>query len=322
MLQRITGPVPEWARRDHPFLAYQLRQARNISRRARYLRALGVVLALGVLGVGGFALATDFFQNPAGQHLTEQAVTIVFWPLLIIQLSMRVTALALTTGTVGDEQRRQTWDNLRATSHGTELTFRVRWVSVFYRLRSVLILVISLRALLILGVLLDLTAFQGRYLDLLIGGITPSLPVPIAALMLSLLLTASLLLPLTAVGMDAAVGLLVSTVFQQRIYSALVQFLLIIARVAVAGVLTWLAIRFLGGRLSVGDVLAWLTMGGFAAMGDWGLRFLHLGSFGDVWAVVPYGIFIGPALLVYSLAQAILTDWLLDLAVRTAERRG
>ncbi|MBZ0302623.1 MAG: hypothetical protein K8J31_22960, partial [Anaerolineae bacterium] len=203
-----------------------------------------------------------------------------------------------------------------------ELTMRTRWSAVFYRVRGLLGVILFIRALLIVGILIDLTAFQGRYLDLLINGIVPDVPLPVAALLLAFMMTASLLLPLTAVGFDAAIGLLISALFQQRTYAILAQILYFLFRVVWIGAMLLVATQFVNGDLPVSDPGAWLIMGSFAGLGDWGLAFLNLGFFGEIWATIPYGIFLGLALLAFSLLQAALTDGIVALAIRQAERRG
>ncbi len=323
MIQRFTGQLPLWARTDHPVLRYELaRAAGRLPRRTQYFRSLRIVL-IGFLLLGiGYLIATGFLRQPPGQNLTESALNIAFWPMLIVQLLMSAVTLALTGGTVSEEIRRQTWDNLRATAGGAELTVRTRWAAVFYRIRGLLAVVLIVRVLLIVGILIDLTAFQGRYLDLLINGIVPDVPLPVAALLLAFMMTASLLLPLTAVGFDAAMGLLIASVLQQRTYAVLAQIIYLIARAFVMGALVFATTQFVNGNLVETDLGAWALVGGFAAFGDWGLSFLNLGFFGEIWATIPFGIFLGLALLAFSLAQAALTDWLIGLAVRQAERRG
>ena len=60
----------------------------------------------------------------------------------------------------------------------------------------------------------------------------------------------------------------------------------------------------------------------FAAAGDWAFSFLHLGFYAsEVWTNVPYGIMIGPALLLFLFMQTAATDVLMSLAIRRAERR-
>ncbi len=324
MIQRFTAQLPTWARSDHPVLRHELnRLPQRLTRRTRYLRGFGVVILALVLILGGYLAATGLLQHAPGQNLTESAIAIVFWPTLVIQVLMRITALTMTTNTVTDEVRRQTWDNLRATESGAALALRARWASVFYRLRPVLTIVVLVRIVLIAGILYDLTAFQGRYLDLLVNGPEPASPPAVAALLLAFLMTASLLLPVTGLGFDAAVGLLFSTLIQQRTYSGLLQILLIIIRIGIIVLLTIGATQFINGELpETQGWTAWLLIAGFAALGDWGLAFLNLGFYGEIWATIPYGIFLGLALLIYAIIESGLTDWILALAIRQAERKG
>jgi hypothetical protein len=170
--------------------------------------------------------------------------------------------------------------------------------------------------------LYDLTAFQGRYIDLLVNNVTPEVSPIVGALLLAFLMTASLLLPFTGIGLHAAVGLLVSATVQQRVYSALTQIILIIIRLFVVIALLVAATQFIRGSLTASDSAAWLLMGGFSAFGDWGLSFLHLGFYGEIWATVPYAIFLGIGLLLFSMGQSAVTEWILGYAIRRAERIG
>jgi hypothetical protein len=282
-----------------------------------------VIVAL-VLILGGYLAATGLLQHPPGQNLTESAIAVVFWPTLAVQVLMRIGAITMTSNTVTEQIRRQTWDNLRATESGAALAIRARWASVFYRLRPILTIVILVRVVLIAGILYDLTAFQGRYLDLLINGVVPDTSPEIAALLLAFLMTATLLLPVTGLGFDAATGLLFSALVQQRTYSGLLQILLIVLRVVVLIALTIGATQLINGDLqaTAQDWASWLLIAGFAALGDWGLAFLHLGFYGEIWATIPYGIFLGLALLIFAIVESGLTDWILALAIRQAERKG
>lgn len=324
LIRRFGIQLPDWARPEHPILRYELARnsTRSLPKRTQYLRALGVVLVGLVLLMAGYLIATDLLRQPAGQNLTEEVLAIIFWPLLIVQVLLRVATIVLTGGVISEEKRRQSWDNLRATEVGAALAIRTRWASVFYRLRGLIGVVIVARIVLILGILIDLTAFQGRYLDLMINGVVPEIALPVAAVMVAFFMTASLLLPLTGVGLDAALGLLIATVFQQRTYSALAQIILVLVRVVIAAALTYGATEFMLGNVESSELGSWLLMGGYAGLGDWGLAYLNLGYYGEVWATVPYGIFIGFALLVFSMIQAALTDGILALAIRQAERKG
>ncbi|MBZ0292712.1 MAG: hypothetical protein K8L99_09150 [Anaerolineae bacterium] len=322
MLQRLRIQLPNWAQREHPILRYELNKSVRLTRRAQYVRALWIVLLTLALLVGGYLIATNLLTQSAGQNLTEALLAVVYWPLLAVQVAVQVVAVLMTANVVSEEKRRQTWDNLRATEGGAELVMRTRWAAVFYRLRLPLIVIAVVRALLILGILYDLTAFQGRYLDLLINGIVPDVALPVAAVLLAFFMTSSLLLPLTGVGFDSALGLLIASIFQHRTYAVLAQILLVGARVLLVGLLVFLATQFVNGDLETTDLAAWTLMGAFGAAGDWGLAFLNLGFYGEVWATIPFGIFMGLALLAFSMLQAMVTDWLLALAIRRAEGSG
>ena len=223
-------------------------------------------------------------------------------------------------GKVARETRRLNWGNFRATPDGAYLTMRARWAAVFYRLRGLLTIVIALRVVLLIGLLWDLTAFQGRYLDLLISGVTPELGMLAAILLLSLTMSAALLLPVTSTGLNAAFGLLISTAVRQGVYTTLVQVVYILFRIGLALALLWGASLFIRGGLPASDAGVWLLLFIAAALGDWGLALLSLGFAGEVWVVVPYGIFIGPALLVFALIEAAIADQLLNWAVGRAQK--
>jgi hypothetical protein len=322
MIQRLSAQLPLWARANHPVLRYELGRTQRATRRTRYARIAGYAALLIVLLWGGYAIATSFFQNTAGQNLTESLSAVVFWPTLLIQVLLQIAALTLTVNMVSEQKRRQTWDNVRATEDGAAVSLRARWALVFYRLRPLLAFVLLVRLLLIGGILVDLTAFQGRYIDLLINGVTPTVPPLVAALLLAFLMTASLLLPLTSVGLAAALGLLVSVNFQQRVYSVLTQVVLIVFLLLVTVALVVGATQFVRGELTLSDGSALALMGSFAAVGDWGLSYLHLGFYSEIWATVPYAIFLGIGLLIFAMAQSALAEWLLALAIRRAERNG
>lgn len=322
IIQRFTGQLPLWARTDHPILRYELARVERLNTRARLMRALWVVLLAIVLFGGGYLIATGFLQQPPGQNPTEIALNVLFWPMLTVQILVSVLSVALTGNTIAEEIRRQTWDNMRATEAGAELTVRTRWAAVFYRIRGLLAVVILIRLVLIGGILYDLTAFQGRYLDLLINGIVPDVALPVAALLLAFTMTACLLFPLTAVGFDAVVGMLIATSLQQRTYAVLAQILYVVFRLALLIALAFAVTQSVNGALVTTDFGAWALSLGFAGFGDWGLTFLNLGFYGERWATVPFGIFLGLALLLLSLGLAAFTDWLMVIAIRQAERRG
>jgi hypothetical protein len=293
--------------------------------RSRYLRALlMVVIGVTFLG-GGYLVGSDFLEtDPFELPLSQMLITILFWPTFAFQVLLQVGATIMTINTVGEEQRRQTWDSVRTTSSGAALTLRTRWsAAIFYKMRGFIGILIIIRLNLIGAMLYDLTAFRGEYLNYLIGSILPEIPLAVGVLLLALTMTASLLLPIVGLGLDAAIGLLISTAVQQRTYVVLSQMVLTAVRLVIIGALLIGATQFRTDALSAGDLATWLILFGFAAIGDWGLSFLYLGYYGaTVWADVPYGVFIGLAMLLFALFQAALTDGILSFAVYRAERQG
>ncbi|MFN8528922.1 MAG: hypothetical protein U0670_09950 [Anaerolineae bacterium] len=323
MIQRLTGQLPTWARPTHPILRHELGQRGGRPRwQVRYTRAFMIIGLIAVLALIGVLTATGVGTHAAGQNIVESTNALLYYPLIIVQLVARIAAFLLTVETVGQQQRSGTWDHLRATEKGAELTLRARWATVFYRMRGLLGGITLLRIVLLGLMLYDLTSFQGRHLDLFIVGITPDVPLVLAVLLLSFMMTAGLLLPFTGVGLDASLGLLVSSHVQQRVYSVLIQVMFILVRVIVVGALLLAASTYLGGGLDLSSGVSWVLLFAFAAVGDWGLAFLYLGRFGEVWAIVPYGILIGLALMIFAFVQAGLADAILGLAARRAQHRG
>lgn len=322
MLQRLGLELPDWASSKHPHVRYELGQAEQTTRRVRYTRAVGFSTLIVLLFVGGYVIGTNFLQNIPGQNLTESMMAILFWPTFVLQLILQFAAMILTANTVSEQKRRLTWDNLRATEGGISVALRAKWASVYYRLRLLLGLIMGIRIILILGILYDLTGFQGRYIDLIINNITPEVSPIAAALLLAFLMTADLLLPLTSMGMQAAIGLLIAVNAQQRIYNVMMQIILIALRLLIVVGITLATTQFINNQIVLEDVPAWLLAGGYAAFGDWGLRFLHVDFYSEIWATIPYTIFYGVALLLFALGQSLITEWILALSIRQAERIG
>jgi hypothetical protein len=339
MLQRFALQLPTWARQTHPHVRYELQAGQRVSRRGRYIRAILLSLLVILILAGGYVIGSGILQASLGQGeaqcatpvqftpnfrvLTECLSAITFWPGLGIQILLQIAALGLTMSMVSEQKRRLAWDNLRATEEGTSLALRARWISVYYRLRPFWIILLVLRFVLILGILYDLTSFQGRYIDLLTNPITPEIPPVASAVLVAFMMTAGLILPLTALGLDAAIGLYISVNVQNRFFAILLQLLFILLKLAVLAGLIIGVTQFMTGQLTtLTEPLPWLLMTGYAALGDWGLRYLYLGFFSEVWATVPFTILIGLVLLLWALAQSALSEWILNLAVKRADRIG
>ncbi|TVR22011.1 MAG: hypothetical protein EA396_06870 [Anaerolineaceae bacterium] len=322
MIQRLLGTMPAWATSDHPVLRSH-REAKRGKSGGRYTRIAGALLSLVILSFIGYGAASDFFtHDPLDLPISEMLTRGLLYPVYMVQIVMVGVVLMSTIGMIGHYQRRGLWDTVRATSHGAGLTLRTRWAHLlFYRLRGSLAAIMGGRLVLIAALLYDLTAFQGEYLRSLTGGITPDVAPVAAVILLALTMAAVLLLPVTTLGLDAALGLLLATYIKRRAYVALAQITIITVRVMVSLALLLMFSTLSTAPLDSGGWLAWVLVFAFAALGDWGFSLLYLGFYGaEVWRDIPYGVLIGAALMGYVLLQALLADALLGYATRRAER--
>lgn len=322
MIKRIFGDVPDWAKRENPLLRYEIvRNQAPATSRARILRMSGWVLLLAFLLLMGYAITTDGFQRGLQMPYTVDIWRILFYPVLILQVILRVAGLSMGVNAVSEERRRQTWDNLRSTEIGTEISLRTRWVSVlFYRLRGLLVSVMLARIVLVMAILYELTSFQGQYLDILTNRSTPTVSLEVGVILLAGLMTAIVLMPITATGVDVALGLLISSTVRNRAFSGILQVLVVIFRVGTTILLLGLLMQFRNETLALDTTSAWFLHSGFAILGDWGLTLTQLTQTGKMWAEIPYSVFIGGLLLLVTLLQVLLSSGLLALAVRIAER--
>jgi hypothetical protein len=321
MLKRIFGELPDWAKQENPLLHYEIvRNKGQDSSSRRFMRVGGWVLLLAILFIGGYAYTTGGFQRGLQMPYTLDIWRLLFYPVLLLQLILRAAGLSMGVNAVSDERRRQTWDNLRSTEKGMEISLRTRWVSVlFYRLRGLLFSVIVARLILVIAILYELTSFQGAYLDILTNRSLPPVPLEIGVILLAGLMTAVILMPITATGVDVALGLLIASGVRNRAFSAVVQVMVIIFRVASTIVLLTLFLRFRSETLLLEGGQPWFLVSGFSIFGDWGLTLSQLTYTGQMWAEIPYSVFIGGVLLLVSLAQVAFTSGLLAFAVRIAE---
>jgi hypothetical protein len=107
----------------------------------------------------------------------------------------------------------------------------------------------------------------------------------------------------------------------------IIQLILFVLRIgAVIGlVLLWQSIESgarLGGTGTTGTVVNWLIVFGTHAIADMGFQSLHLGTAGEIWTLVPYSLFVPVGLVLIATIQAALSDWLVNRAIKLAERRG
>jgi hypothetical protein len=332
----LSNQLPAWAQETHPVMRYERTKDKQQPKMiTRVLRAFGLVLVLATVMLASYMWATQFLTQAPGQHPSEILLNVLRWPLFGLQIIASVAAITMTAGTVGEEVRRQTWDTLRTTSKGTEMFLRARWWSVFKRLSPLLALIFVLRVVLIGALIFEVTAFRGVYLERLLANADPIIAPLVGVGLLAMLLTASVLLVFAGVGLDASLGILISTTFTPRL-GVVAQAAVTILRVALALSLLILFEQLKGGTLIVdpnavaqttGAIAtntggAWFVVLFFGGFADWGMSFLNLSLLGEIWRIVPYTVYIGAALLAFAFIQAALSDVLLMFAVHRAERRG
>ncbi|MCK6580303.1 MAG: hypothetical protein L6Q98_19595 [Anaerolineae bacterium] len=322
MMRLFTGPLPRWAQRDHPALRYELGQPARLPASVRYLRAFAQLFALAALLLIGTLIATDLLRRPAGINSVENIFNILYVPVIALQGLLSVIALDASVGFVPEQMARGAWDQLRATPGGVQVAMRARWVAAFYRGRLIIAAILIARAVLIALMLWEIMGFQGRYLTLLTNRITPEVSLPAAILLLSLSMTAALVLPVSSAGLDASVGLLLSVYVRGRTGSVLLLAGLLLARLAVIAALLMAGATYMRGEMiDLSAASAWLLLFAGGAVGDWGLGFLHLGRSGEIWATVPYALLLGTAAFAFALAQAVIADRLLVFAAAQGQKR-
>ncbi len=319
MIQRITGPLPFWTRREHPLLKKEL--AVTSSPKMRWLRLLLMVFITVAITFVSFAVHTNGFQQRAASTWIDAFHHIAYFPTLLLQVLAIIICVVSTVQIINEAIRGGIWESIRSTENGVGLLFRTRWASLFYKLRPILLILFAVRAVMILGLMVDLTSFNGDYLDLLISDMEPHMNVFVAILLIASLLTASMIQVFVNVGFESSLGLYIATLTRGTFYTSAAMWVWLILRVTGITVLVLAVTQYTSGSWVLDASSAWLLMLGFLFLGDWGLFLLSLTRFASFWLIVPYGIFIAPALLLAVVIQAYLSDKLLAAAARRAQMR-
>src|SRR5260221_2313113 len=158
MLQRFYAQLPDFARPSHPVMRYMLlREGRRGSRLGRVLVVVISAAMLVFLVMLGYFIANptngQVTNTPDDPNIFNRIFLILYWPLVIIQVPLRLVAFGSTVGVVSAEMERGTWDTLKITTDGAKLTIKTRWAVVFYRLRLALLLILLSRLYLIVAML-------------------------------------------------------------------------------------------------------------------------------------------------------------------------
>lgn len=343
MLQRFYSQLPDFARPTHPVMRYTLqREGRRTRPSTRWLRRVAVAAFLILLLLLGYQIATSFGAAPLDETLNPlgKVFLILYWPLVIVQVGLRLVAIGSTTGIIPAETARGTWDTLKITTDGAGLTMRTRWAAVFYQLRFLLILLVAARVFFIIVALIDFASFQGRYLDLLISGtvplgqpeVNPVVGLALGVVISAMQMTAAIVMPFTATAFDTSIGMLIGALVRSRWLGVLGQVVVLLLRIALsvfalyigALALSWppLGLSAIPGAplAPTSNLTTWI--GAFVGIteGDMGLTLLHLPYYPRLWADIEYGVLIGIVVLIYVLVQAGLAQLIVRLAVRRAAR--
>ena len=319
MPERWKTLLPYWARPEHPILQYELANLRLSGSRWKSIIQL-LLLAL-LLGSGGYLYAGSTSTDTGAGNLADFIWRCLYFPSILVQSATVLSALAFGIGSVETDRSRQTWDSLRVTEIGAGLTLRTRWVAIFYRLRAPILALLMARLFLVLGMIVDMTAFGGGYLRVLGSALVDSgygwwITLP----MIVLLMTANLLLPLTIVGAASALGILISVAIKQRLFAITVQLVLSVTVVVGVAVGLFGVTSALQGHLIASDSLLFFLFLGYSGFVDGGLLFANLGSLGAVWKILQNGTFMSLGIVIILTLQALLIDGCLSLAIRLSER--
>lgn len=247
----------------------------------------------------------------------SQTFIAVYLPTTVAQTILSVLIFAHTLHLSASFHQARRWDVLRVTPDGVALTFRAFWAeAVYFRLRgSVGLLLYAPRLLLLALLIYDATGFRHEYLAIIANAHTPILPPLTEIPLIAMLITAAFALPLTSLGLEAAVGLYLST-YTRRLRTVLFILIpLILARMLWTGAALWAAYHVLLDGVASPEQ-GWLTLLGVNALVDWGVSGLHLPLVDRVWTAIPYSALLGPVLLGLAALHTVLTALLLRLAAR------
>ena len=307
--------LPDWARHNSALLRYQLPGAAQGRAAPLHTALLIAFIALAALAIDALALNEGNLLARLWQGSR--------YPLLALQLATLAAAFGMGGAAVTAQRSRKTWDSLRATQAGAALSLRMGWLGTLFRLRAPIAAILLVRLFYCLGMLLEMPALGGQYASMLAMQAQPPLTnAQLAPALIGALLAAELLLPISALGMAAAGGILLAVALRARVYAAVTQTLLLAA---------WLGLVALGevavGQLAAGGLplAGWASLAllaAYSAFGDWGLSLAHLQGVGAAWAHQPHSAGIGLVVLLLALAQGLAADGMLKLAEALAERRG
>lgn len=280
-----------------------------------------IVYLMGALIFGHWQL----FSGAAPVSRTYGMMFVLTFAVYLGQLFVSIGAYRMGLFVIQRSRSLRTWDMIRVTAGGGRQAVRAAWVSIlFYRLSGWLgVLVYSPRVLMFAILWVELMAFRGEYLGYIIRSPNLGFPMLLGTLLIAFTVVAAFILPLTAVGLEVAVGLLFSTFTRSRFLMGMIHLFLSLAR-AVWGLMgtIFIASYFLRGVFDPSgiDEYTWLVVMGGSTVGDWGFSFLYSAGLDNAWRGIPLMPYMGLILMAVTLAQLLITEGILWWAARRAQR--
>lgn len=290
-------PVEQWR---------GLRPPRTSAPARRVSRLIASAALAFILLVGSAAAATNLFQSVDGTRWLEQTWRALWVAALALQAITTLWMVLIV-------RPPHTRDLLRTTPNGVALWLRGEWWHVLRRARVLLLYIVLLRMGMIGLLLLEVTAIRGRYLDLIAAfNMAEPLPVPLLLVLLAVGMTTALLLPLFALGADAALGLMFAYTLRERTFALTYQLGWLLVRWGSMAAALWLYDRVANGEiLTSGE--AWLPLYAAAALvGDHGATFTSLTRMAQAWATIPHAAWVallGALLLIGYSGLIALSLW-------------
>jgi hypothetical protein len=319
----LYAPLPEWAQPSLAVLHYALHR-RSQPWFWRCLSRSGGLLAIwGLVAISWLAYRA---HSPLAVNTScgSALFAVLYFPALILQFVALMVALLWASDIVTTERRRGTWEMFRVTSHGPEMLCFARWVAVFHQMRTLLVLLIVPRVLLAGLMLVDVAGYQGHRLDFYATWAPSPVPLSVAVIALAALTFAALIQLPVLIGLNAALGVLISAAFRRQAVAGLARVVVFAAEIGLFG----LALRALrstlesdpGGLAAGRTVTEWSDLLLIGTLGDQGLRFMDLRTLLETWIDVDCGMLLGGALLILTIVQALMTREALVIAARLAAR--
>ena len=292
------------------------------------------VVLLSVVMVAHYLDITNFRMLPLGDTPSARFARLMQQPLQWLQW---YGAWAVWIGAVGSfatDRLGHQWDILRTTTDGMKHLIRSRWLASLFAVRGIISTIVLVRLAMVALYLYDVAGFSGDSLRWQVSNAIPALPysfmagqreVPIlegvAWFLSSITLLGALLMPLAVVGSVASIGIVTGVMLRQRFYRLLVMVFGGGGYLALALALEYtVASKLVYATYFLNNGLGLLQVGCLTLLSDWGTRFLWLGFAGDLWAQVPYSVYLPPLMGGIALLLLVGIQPILQLASWLANR--